>query len=148
VEPALRPLDPEAVLVALGAGAGRGTKVVTIGTDVDALMSLRQIFARQGLSVSMAWDVKQAADLLGMIHPELVVVDLEQPPRVGYGIVARLAGAEPIPTTVLISSGEKDPAAGFRTALADPAHNPRVLTLGRVLGQLTARAADQKKAKS
>ena len=140
VEPALRPLDPDAVLAALGAAAGRGTKVVTVGTDVDALMSLRQIFTRQGLSVSMAWDAKQAADLLAMIRPTLVVVDLEQPPRVGYGIVARVTSADPVPTTVAISSSEKDPAAGFRTALADAAHNHRVVTIARVLSQMVNRA--------
>src|SRR5262249_5798456 len=131
---------PDALLGVLGNAAGRGTKVVTVGTDVDALMSLRQIFTRQGLSVSMAWDVKQAADLLAMIHPTLVVVDLEQPPRVGAGLVARLAAADPIPSTVLTSSGEKAPAAGFRTALADPTHNHRVVSIGRVFAQLVARA--------
>src|SRR5262249_7902416 len=112
--------------------------------DVDALMSLRQIFTRRGLSVSMAWDAKQAADLLGMIHPTLVVVDLEQPPRVGYGIVARVSLAEPIPTAVLISSGTKDPAAGSRTALADASNNHRAITLARVLTQMVNRAEGAK----
>src|SRR5262249_54341226 len=44
VEPVLRPLDPDALLAALTGTAGRGTKVVTVGTDVDSLMSLRQSF--------------------------------------------------------------------------------------------------------
>src|SRR5262249_57556853 len=109
VEAGVGRVDRDAGLAALGSAAGRNTKVVTVGTDVDSLMSLRQIFTRHGLSVSMAWDVKQATDLLPMIRPNVVVVDLEQPPRAGAGIVARLVGADPLPSTVLISSGEKDP---------------------------------------
>jgi hypothetical protein len=32
-------------------------------------MSLRQALSRGGMSVSMAWDGKQAADLLGVVRP-------------------------------------------------------------------------------
>src|SRR5262249_35738733 len=63
IEPAARGLDPEAVLASLGQTATRGTRVVTIGEDVDAFVSLRQALARQGMSVSMAWNAKQAGGL-------------------------------------------------------------------------------------
>src|SRR5439155_1728833 len=73
IEASRCPLDPEAIVATLGNHVGRGTPVLTAGTDVDALMSLRQALARLGASVSMAWDGKQAADLLAVVQPEVVV---------------------------------------------------------------------------
>src|SRR5206468_6005595 len=55
IEPAVRPIDPDAILALLGSYTTRGTRVVTAGADVDALMSLRQALSRGGMSVSMAW---------------------------------------------------------------------------------------------
>jgi hypothetical protein len=138
IEPAARPLDPDAVLVALAAHASKGARVVTVGTDVDALMSLRQAMARQGMSVSMAWDAGQAADLLAMVRPELVVIDLEQPARAAYGIVTRLAAADPVPRLVLIAA-EDDAGAGFAAEVANPAHIHRAVPLARVLAKLLGR---------
>ena len=139
VEPSTRPLDPDAVLEALGAHAARGIRVVTAGADVDALMSLRQALARRGMSVSMAWDGKQAAELLGVVKPEVMVVDLDLPRREGYAIVAGLGAADPLPITVLVP-GTEDPAAAFAAVLADPAHAGRAVPLDRLLGAVLARS--------
>ena len=109
----------------------RGTRVVTIGSDVDVLVTLRQAMARQGMSVSMAWDAKQAADLLVMVKPQLVVVDLNLR-REGYGIVARLAALDPIPNLVVIR-GSADPSAGFASVVAEPAHAARTVALESLL---------------
>src|SRR5207302_254456 len=81
----------DAIVAALARYAVRGTRVVTAGADVDGLMSLRQALARRGMSVSMAWDGKQASELLVVVRPEVVVVDLGLPRRDGYGILARPA---------------------------------------------------------
>lgn len=131
IEPAVQPVDPDAVVGALGSYTPRGTRVVTIGSDVDVLVTLRQAMARQGMSVSMAWDAKQAADLLVMVKPQLVVVDLGLP-RDGYSIVANLSGIEPVPNLVLIR-GRVDPAAGFGTALNELAVRQRVIPRERLL---------------
>src|SRR5205809_5880582 len=121
VEPSSRPLDPDAILEALGPHAGRGIRVVTAGADVDALMSLRQALARRGMSVSMAWDGKQASELLVVVRPEVVVVDLGLPRRDGYGILARLGTVDPVPAAVVIPAAD-DFTTAFAAALADPAH--------------------------
>src|SRR5204862_8164655 len=68
IEPATRPLDPDAVLLVLGGYAPRGTRIVTAGADGDTLMSLRHALTRQGLSVSMAWDAKQAVELFAAVR--------------------------------------------------------------------------------
>jgi hypothetical protein len=131
LEPAVQPVDPDAVVGALGTYIARGTRVVTIGSDVDVLVTLRQAMARQGMSVSMAWDAKQAADLLVMVKPQLVVVDLNLR-REGYGIVARLAAIDPIPNLVVIR-GSADPSAGFASVVAEPAHAARTVALESLL---------------
>jgi len=115
IEPAVRPLDLERLVAALAGYAQKGTRLVTAGTDNDALMSLRHALARQGVSVSMAWNGAQAADLLETVHPELVLIDLKL--RGAHKLVAGLAAATPVPHTVLVR-GDDDGAAAFAAALA------------------------------
>src|SRR5207249_8597336 len=79
------PIDPDEVVATLARYAVRGTRVVTAGAEVDALMSLRQALARGGLSVSMAWDAKQAADPLPVVRPGEGVVGRARPRRGRYG---------------------------------------------------------------
>src|SRR5262249_41744396 len=82
-------------------------------------ISLRQALARLGVSVSMAWDAKQAADLLDMVKPEVAIIDLELPPKDGCALVARMALAKPAPLTIVIPKAI-DTAAAFATAAAHP----------------------------
>jgi CheY-like chemotaxis protein len=139
IEPATRPLDCDAILTALGAHAARGTRVVTAGADVDALMSLRQAMSRRGMSVSMAWDAKQATELLGVVRPEVVVVDLDLPRRDGFSIVARLGSLEPAPVAVIVAA-PGDLAAGFAAALGDPTNVGQAVPLEQLLTSLVARS--------
>ena len=118
--------------------AARGTRVVTLGRDIDAFGGFRESMARQGLSVSMAWDAKQAADVIAMVRPEVAVVDLDSL-REGCAIIAGLAGAEPLPHFVLLF-GAKDPAAGFAHAVRDPAHASRALPFDRLVAELARRS--------
>src|SRR2546428_591270 len=137
IEPATRPLDPDAVLLVLSGYAPRGTRIVTAGADGDTLMSLRHAVTRQGLSVSMAWDAKQAVGLFQAVRPRGVGVGLEMPPRHGYEVVVRLAGSNPVPSAVLVYGEGGDTAAGFAAALRAAPRNglvPRDRLLADVLG--------------
>jgi CheY-like chemotaxis protein len=134
IEPAARPLAPDAVIAALAAQVAAGTRVVTVGADFDALLSLRQALSRQGLSVSMAWDAKQAAELVEMVRPSIVVADLGMQ-RDACAFVASLTGASPMPTVVLIE-GTGDTAASFAAALGDPALTARLTPLGSLMSVL------------
>ena len=138
IEPAVRPLAPEALVELLVGYASRGTRVVTLGRDVDAFGGFRQSMALQGLSVSMAWDAKQAADVIAMVRPEVAVVDLESL-REGCAIIAGLAGAEPLPHLILLL-GAKDPTPGFAHAVRDPAHASRALPLDRLVAEVGRRS--------
>jgi CheY-like chemotaxis protein len=138
VEPAGRPIDADAVVAALAAHATSGGRVFTAGADGDALISLRQVLSRKGLSVSIAWDAKQAAELLAVVRPHLAVVDLELPPRDGFGVVARLALLDPPPHLVLVAGGE-DFVGGFAAALAEPALGSAAVSFEAVVRAVRAR---------
>src|SRR6185295_8916290 len=83
--------------------------------DAAALIEVRQAFVREGMSVSIAWDDKQAADLLEMVRPDIAIVDLTLPPRGGHRFVVEMAASEKSPVIVLVP-GSEDPAAGFAAA--------------------------------
>ena len=135
---AAEPLDPEALIPALGDYATRGRRIVTVGADVDALMSLRQALSRQGMSVSMAWDGKQAVDLLEVVRPEVVIVDLALPRRDGYGVLVALSKVTPIPHAVVVGVGDED-AEGFAGLLDDQRMASRLLPMERLLSDALRR---------
>lgn len=132
VEPAARPPDPEALVALLAPLAGRGGRVLAAGTDANAFISLRQALTRAGMSVSIGWDAKQAADLVDIVHPHFLVVDLALPPRGACGLVAQLAAPENTPMAVLIP-GTADPAASFAAALAERRATTPMLSRARAL---------------
>src|SRR5438477_1558733 len=90
VEPVARPVDPDALLATLRRHAARGARVLTVGADADALISLRRALVRAGMTVAMAWDGARAVELLGTQRPEIVVIELAMAGRAGYELVARL----------------------------------------------------------
>ncbi len=152
IEPALHPVDPEAVLAALGAFVTRGGRAITVGGEVDGFMSLRQALSRQGISVTMAWDAKQVLDLLPVVRPQAVVVDLDLPRREGYAIAAALGAVSPPPHAILLGGGE-EAAAAFTAALGDPRNGAQPVPLDRLLAacvnrsEAPATAAPEEKAR-
>jgi CheY-like chemotaxis protein len=138
IEPAGRPLDPDAIVAALGSHMPAHARVVTVGTDVDAMLSLRQALGRHGASVSLAWDTKQATDLLEMIHPHVVVTDLEMA-RDACLVLARVATCQPVPTMVLIESAGS--GADLTTVLAHPEVTPHLTSRKDFLATIVSRKA-------
>ncbi|HEY2385503.1 MAG TPA: hypothetical protein VGK30_00960 [Candidatus Binatia bacterium] len=136
VEPAARPLDPDAIVATLASHMPAHARVVTVGTDVDAMLSLRQALGRQGASVSLAWDTKQAMDLLEMIHPQVVVADLEMA-RDACVVLARVAACRPVPTLVLIESASS--GADLTTVLSNPEVTPLLLSRKELLAAVLPR---------
>jgi CheY-like chemotaxis protein len=144
VELAARPIDPDELVSELRGHFARGTRVVTAGADVDGLISLRQALARLGVSVSMAWDAKQAGDLLAMVHPDVAIIDLELPPKDGCVLVARMALAQPPPLTVVVPKSS-DTASAFAAAVVHPELSrmtvPAKELVTRAVGLMTAAPA-------
>jgi hypothetical protein len=120
VEPAPHRADPEVLVSLLTGYAPKAARIMAAGTDANTFISLRQALTRAGMSVSIAWDAKQASDLLEIVRPQLLVLDLGLPPRGAHGLVAQAAAGSPPPVAVLIP-GPADPAAGFLAAMLDRA---------------------------
>ena len=137
IEPVVGPIDPDTIIAALGPYAARDGRIVTTGADVDALMSLRQALSRRRASVSMAWDAKQAREMLGVVRPHAVVVDMSMPKRDGCAIVAALAALDPVPLVVLVTSAG-DPALDFSALLADPPRDTIIRRLSEAIELLAA----------
>jgi CheY-like chemotaxis protein len=136
------PLDPEHVLERLGRHLPRRSRVLAVGADGPAVLALRQALARVGLAVAIAWDTKQAVDLLEAVRPDVVIVDLALPPRGGHPLVTAIAGALDEPLVVLLPSGGDDEAAFAQVGgpvLAGPRAVPRAALLAHALAALAAR---------
>jgi len=103
VEAVAHPLTAEGLVAAVERAAPRGARVFAAGRDAEALMKMRQTLAKQGLSVSLARDTKQIDELLAMVRPQVVVIDLALPMRQGYELVMRMAATNPVPALVLIA---------------------------------------------
>jgi CheY-like chemotaxis protein len=144
IEPAARPLDADAILAALGPAARR-MRVVAVGAEVEARVSLRQTLSRRGMSVSMAWDAKQAVDLFTMVKPDLIILDLALP-HDGHAIVASLAALDPVPHAVLLPG--TDDAEEFVRLLAEPAHVSQLLSFDECLARMLAPRAPAAGARS
>jgi CheY-like chemotaxis protein len=132
IETTPSPMDPEVVLAALEGQVARGTRLLTAGADADAFMSLRQALSRHGVSVSMAWDSTQAVDLLATVRPDMAVIDLDLPPRGGYGVLAGLAQLNPVPSVILISKGTEN-ATRFAMEATDRSRAALLVTLHQVI---------------
>jgi CheY-like chemotaxis protein len=96
------PATPEALIAAVERTAPRGARVFAAGRDAETLMKMRQALAKLGLSVSLARDTKQIDELLAMVRPQVIVIDLELPFGQGYELVMRMAATTPIPAMVLM----------------------------------------------
>jgi CheY-like chemotaxis protein len=139
IEPVIPPIDPDGIIAKLGPYATRGARLVTIGTDVDALMSLRQALARRNVSVSMAWDAKQGMDLIQQARPDAMVIDLDLPKKDGYALVVRgVAQLDPPPYTLLVG-GRSGSGKAFAEALASLEENQHLCGLEDVLTTVCTR---------
>lgn len=129
------PLDVDDILERLGHLAARGMRVLAAGANVNAFISLREGLARAGYSVAIAWDAKQAVDVIGIVRPQATIIDLGLPPGGGAPLVVKLAVQDPPPPTVLIPDG-RDPAPLFARALAASSDTVHPLTRGLCLARI------------
>lgn len=139
IETLRRPIDTAVALPLLAPYLTRGTRILAVGAEGDALLSLRQALMRQGASVSIAWDAKQGSDLIAMAHPQVVIVDLGLARLAGYAFVSDLAALEPVPTIVLITRDGEDAAAAFASMLGDPARRTRAVALRQLVRTILQR---------
>jgi CheY-like chemotaxis protein len=121
-----RPIDPDVVRSQCVTIAPKNARILAIGSDSSTFIALRQGLMKAGMSVSIAWDLKQATELMEIVRPHLVVLDLALPGRGAAALVAQLARVE-VPPVVVLLPGTADQLAAFSTALeaAVPAEGAR-----------------------
>jgi CheY-like chemotaxis protein len=89
-----QPEDAKSFVEPLARICGRSNRVLTVGLETDGLLGGRDLLKKHGLSISMAWDSKQGQELLEMVNPSMIVVNLDLPRGDGYRALGRLAGIE------------------------------------------------------
>jgi CheY-like chemotaxis protein len=108
------PPEPEVMLAAIGK-LGKQRRLISLSEDVDGLIPLKAALSKSGHSVSMACDPKQALDLLGMLTPDAVLVDLRTAPESAATFLEALA-LENGRTPAFLVCGD-DPGVTLRRAL-------------------------------
>jgi CheY-like chemotaxis protein len=130
------PLDVDDILARLAQlDAARGARVLAAGGNVNAFISLREGLARAGYSVAIAWDAKQAADMVGIVRPQAAIIDLALPMGGGAPLLVQLAAQEPPPPTVFIPDG-RDQATAFARAFSRGRDSTHPLARGLCLARI------------
>ncbi len=71
---------------------------------------------KAGMSVSIAWDLKQATELMEIVRPHMVVLDLALPGRGAAALVAELARLES-PPVLVVMPGTTEQVSAFSGAI-------------------------------
>jgi DNA-binding response OmpR family regulator len=119
-------------------------RVVLVEDDATLRHALEAYFRHAGVEVAQSCDGQEALDLLGSIHPDLILTDCQMPRLDGINLV-RLLRARGDQTPVIMMSGQTDPtireqalAAGVSHYLTKPLTLP---TLNRIIDQTLGTAA-------
>ena len=116
IEIVTRPIDPDLVRSQCATIAPKNARILAIGSDSSTFIALRQGLMKAGMSVSIAWDLKQATELMEIVHPHMVVLDLALPGRGAAALVSELARLETPPVLVLLP-GSPEQVSTFSAAL-------------------------------
>jgi hypothetical protein len=85
------PPAPGEVTAALESQPRAGRRLISLSDDIDAFIPAKIELAKLGYSVSMACDDKQAVDLLALLNPDAVLVDLRKTPEAAATFIDALA---------------------------------------------------------
>lgn len=132
------PIDVDACVTRLLERRGAVQRLLAVSENVEMTGALREVLSRMRCSTSVAFDVRQAIDLLPMIKPDVVLVDFALPRGEGLRLVSRLrsdAKTRDIPLAVLLPGAAN--AADFRQhALRAVRESPMSpAQLAQVIGQ-------------
>lgn len=146
------PFEADACASRLLGRPGGLQRLLAVSEDVDTMGGLREVLGRVRCSTAIAFDGRQALDLVPMIKPEVVLVDLSLPRGEALRVVSRLR-SDPKTASVGIAMlwtstlSPKEVAQAAQRALGDYAlsHQDLGRALTRVLsesdmGLLTAEA--------
>jgi hypothetical protein len=102
IEVLTRPIDPDLVRSQCVTVAPKNARILAIGSDSSTFIPLRQGLIKAGMSVSIAWDLKQATELMEIVRPHMIVLDLALPARGAAALVVDLARLETPPVLAVL----------------------------------------------
>jgi DNA repair exonuclease SbcCD ATPase subunit len=124
IEWSARPIDDSQLVSLLRRLGGRGTRILSVGLDMDELKGVREQLAQHGISLSMACDAKQGQELLGIVNPHSVLVNLDVDRGDGYRALGRLA-ADSRRTWVLLGGATPPAEAASLLVVGATQHSPK-----------------------
>ncbi len=115
IEVLTRPIDPDLVRSQCVTVAPKNARMLAIGSDSSTFIPLRQGLIKAGMSVSIAWDLKQASELMEIVRPHMIILDLLLPARGAAAFVIDLARLE-TPPVLAVLPGSAEQLATFSGA--------------------------------
>ncbi len=85
------PFDPKICAPYLLASYRRLRRVMTVGDSLDMMSQLRELLGQSRCSTAVAFDPRQAFDLISLVRPEYVLIDLALPAGGGFELLSELS---------------------------------------------------------
>jgi CheY-like chemotaxis protein len=114
-----------------------GVSVLMVEDDADSRNFLRELLAKQGLTVLTAASADEALDIFGRFRPDVLISDIAMPGEDGYDLIRRvralpeqLGGRTPaiaLTAYVRLDDQREAIAAGYDRHVRKPVHVPDLL---------------------
>ncbi len=85
------PFDPKTCAPYLLATYSRLRRVMTVGDSIDRMSQVRELLGQSRCSTAVAFDPRQAFDLISLVRPEYVLIDLSLPGGGGFDLLSELS---------------------------------------------------------
>ena len=85
------PFDPHGCAEVLHTAYPRMRRAMAVGESVDAMNRLREILGRWHCSTAVAFEPGQARELIPLVRPEYILIDLSIPECAGFELLAELS---------------------------------------------------------
>ncbi len=136
------PFSPDECATRLLGRPGGTQRLLMVSDKIELMNDIRTVLNRVQCSTSVALDGRQAFDLVGMVKPDAILIDLTVPRAEGVRLIARLR-AEPKTARlpIILALGEPLDLGAFRAdatrILTEARLTPQDLTtgVGQVLGE-------------
>jgi chromosome segregation ATPase len=84
------PFEPETCAARLLEGGDGVSRLLAVSEDIEAMHALRALLGRARCSTTVALDARQAIDLIELVKPDVVLIDMSLPRGEGLDLLARL----------------------------------------------------------
>jgi signal transduction histidine kinase/CheY-like chemotaxis protein len=113
-----------------------GANVLVVDDDPDAREVLRMILEDAGAKVSTASSARETREVMGLVHPDLLIADIGMPGEDGYSLIVSIRNQEKgiarLPAIALTAHTRPEDvehalASGFQLHLAKPVDSSRLV---------------------